>query len=109
MINIQLKERREGILSELDITTTFKIPESSFIFMKIDVEGLTVRPKKLPEVDEHPEPIKVFIPEGKIVVVCLNNGKAQFLNLSEKVQIVELDVKEIISEKGESEREASLE
>lgn len=100
MINIQLKERREGILSELEITDTFKIPESSFIFMKMDVGGLTVIPKKSPDVEQDAlVPIKILIPEGKTPVICLSTGKAQFLNLKEKVQIVDLDAEEVISEK----------
>ena len=100
MMNIKLKERREAILSELKITDTFKILGSSFIFMKIDVDGFTVRPKQAAGVDEHPNPIKVLIPEEKDTVICLNTGKAQFLNLTEKVQIVDFDAKEVISEKG---------
>jgi len=101
MMNIKLKERKEVILSELKVTDTFKIPESSFIFMKMDVDGLTVRPKKQHEDAVDPEPIKVLIPEGKTIVICLSTGKAQFLNLKEKVQIVDFDAKEVISEKGE--------
>lgn len=101
-MNFQLKERREEILSVVSITDTFKIPESSFIFMKMDVAGLTVTVK--PEVapgndDPAPKRILVRIPEGKTPVICLSTGKAQFLNLNEKVQIVEFDSKEIISEK----------
>jgi len=99
MINIQLKERKEAMISELKITDAFKIPGSSYIFMRMDVDGLTVRPKKLPEAKEDPKPIKVLIPEGKTPVICLNTGKTQFMNLKEKVQIVELDAKEIIREK----------
>ena len=104
-MNIRLKERKEAVLSELEITDTFKIPESSFIFMMIDVDGLTVRPKVQVDPDpEHPEqvgkvvPVRVRIPEGKTTVVCLSTGKAQFLNLKEKVQIVELNAEEIIRE-----------
>ena len=106
MMNIQLKERKEAVLSELKIRATFKIPESSFVFMKVDVEGLIVRPKTLPggagptKPDEI-KPIRVLIPEGKAVVVCLSTGQAQFLNLKEKVQIVDFDAKEIIKEKGD--------
>lgn len=100
-MNIRLKEREEAILSTLKITDTFKIPESSFIFMKVGVDGLTVQPKTSNSEPEKIVPIRVLIPEGKGVVVCLSTGKAQFLNLSEKVQIVELEAKEIISEKGE--------
>lgn len=106
-MNIRLKERQEAVLSVLEIKTTFKIVESSFIFMRIDVAGLTVRPKGElreghPEQREEPKPIKVLIPEGKTVVVCLSTGKAQFLNLNEKVQIVNLQCIETLeSEKGE--------
>jgi len=106
MMNIKLKERREAVLSELKITDTFKIPESSFIFMKMDVDGLTVRPKAQPDV-EHPEraekiiPIRVLIPEGKVTVICLSTGKAQFLNLKEKVQIVDLQCTETLEREGE--------
>ena len=103
MINIRLKERREEKLSELKVTDTFKIPESSFIFMKVDVDGLTTMIKQHPDIvgKEDPKPLKVPIPEGKTVVVCLSTGKAQFLNLDEKVQIVELEAIEIIKEKVE--------
>ena len=103
MMNIQLKERKEVILRELEINDTFKIPESSFIFMKVDVDGLTVQPKTLPAAEDAaaPEPIKVLIPEGKTTVINLSTGKAQFLNLKEKVQIVDFDAKEIIKERGD--------
>jgi len=103
-MKIRLKEREEAVLSELKIETTFKIRESSFVFMKIDVDGLTVRPKRshttgpLAE-QEIPKPIKVLIPEGKTPVLCVSTGKAQFLNLDEKVQIVELECIEIAKEK----------
>lgn len=101
MMNIRLKERREEKLSELKITDTFKIIGSSFIFMKMDVDGLTVRPMKLPQAEDaaDPKPIKVLIPEDKVPVICLNSGKTQFLNLEEKVQIVDFDAIEIIKEK----------
>ena len=103
-MNIQLKERKEAILSELKITDTFKIPESSFIFMKVDVEGLTVRPKASPDLSseqaEKIVSIRVLIPEGKTVVVCLSTGKTQFMNLKEKIQIVDLQCTETL-EKGE--------
>lgn len=101
MINIRLKEREEALLSRLKESDTFKIPESSFVFMKVDVDGLTVRPKTLvaAEPGAKPEPIRVLIPEGKTVVVCLNTGKAQFLNSKETVQIVELECIEIAKEK----------
>ena len=101
-MNIKLKERKEAILSDLKITDTFKIPESSFIFMKMDVDGLTVRPKKATDPaksDELPPTIRVLVPEGKTTVINLSTGKAQFLNLKEKVQIVDFDAKETISEK----------
>jgi len=52
-------------------------------------------------VDEHPKAVKVQVPEGKTPVLCLNTGKAQFLKLDEKVEVVVLDVHEIIQEKGE--------
>jgi len=107
-MNIQLKERREEKLSELKVTDTFKIPESSFIFMKMDVDGLTVIPvkPKLPVVDEKLsssqqediKPIKVQIPAGKTPVICLSTGQAQYLNLSEKVQIVDLQCVETLEE-----------
>lgn len=111
MINIRLKERQEAVLSTLEIKTTFKIPESSFIFMKVDVDGLTVRAKGNQSSSNEPvlepikepvlEPIKVLIPEGKTTATCLNTGKVQFLNLKEIVQIVELEAVEITKEKGE--------
>lgn len=99
-MNIRLKERKEEKLSGLKITTTFKIPESSFVFMKVDVDGLTVRPKSSPGADpEESEVVKVLIPEGKTTVVNLNTGKVQFLNQNEEVQIVELEATETVSEK----------
>lgn len=104
-MKIRLKEREEAILSTLPITTTFKIPESSFVFMKVDVDGLTVRPKKrppqpgLPVEQEEPKPIKVLIPEEKTTVVCVSTGKVQFLSIYENVQIVELECVEIAKEK----------
>ncbi len=99
MINIRLKEREEALLSTLKASATFKIPESSFVFMKIDVDGLTIRPVKRPEDEEDPKPIRVLVSEGKTVVLCVDTGKAQFMNLKEKVQIVELDCDEIVKEK----------
>jgi len=98
-MNIRLKERQIKKLIELEIKTTFKILESSFVFMKVDVEGLTVQPNKLPDAQEDPKPIIVLIPEGKTSVLCLSTGKAQFLNLNEKVQIVELEAVEVVREK----------
>ena len=101
MMNIRLKERREAQLDTLDFATTFKIPESSYIFMKIGVDGLTVRPVKRPDDEEDPKPIRVLVPDGKTVVLCVNTGKAQFMNLNEKVQIVELECMEVVREKVE--------
>jgi len=104
MWDIQLKERRVEVLSKLEFSATFKIPEHSFIFMKMEVEGLSVLIKQQPTTDNpkpDPKPVKVHVPDGKVPVVCLNTGKAQFLNLNEKVQIVELEAKEVIREKGE--------
>ena len=97
---INLLERSEAVLKGLDYNTTFKIPESSFVYMKLDIEGLTILPIPSSEI-LNVEPEKVQIPEGKIPVVCLNNGKAQFLNATEKVQIVELVVDEILKIEGE--------
>ena len=89
-MNIQLKERQEEVINNLKAGATFKIPESHLVFMRIDVEGLTILTKKLPEAQEDPKPIKVQVPEGKVSVICLNTGKAQFLGLSEKVKVVNL-------------------
>lgn len=97
---IKLKEREVKVLSELKIQTTFKIPESSFVYMKMDVEGMSIPPIASSEVPDA-KPKKVKIPEGKTPVVCLDTGKAQFLKLDEKVAVVLLDAKEIIEEKGE--------
>jgi len=99
-MNIKLKERQEEKLSELVFGTTFKIPESCLVFMKIDVEGLTTMIKQHPDIEGQADPksLKVQIPEGKAPVVCLNTGKTQFLLLSEKVEIVELDAIEILKE-----------
>lgn len=99
MMNIRLKEREVALLSMLKLSATFKIPESSFIFMKVDVDGLTVRPVRRPDDEEDPIPIRVLVPEGKMTVVCLSTGKVQFLNQTEKVQIVEFDAMEIVSER----------
>lgn len=98
MLSIKLKERESKKLSDLDLTTTFKIPESSQVFMKIGVDSLTVRPVKKEGDAEDPKPIRVLIPENKLVVLCLNTGQAQFLNSWELVQIVEIDAEEIFSE-----------
>ena len=103
MINIQLKERQERKLSELVFADTFKIPESSFVFMKIDVEGLTTLMKQHPDTmgKEDLKPLKVQIPEGKTPVACLSTGKTQFMQMDEKVQIVNLLCTETLdSEKG---------
>lgn len=108
MMNIRLKERDEAQVETLELATTFKIPESSFIFMKVDVDGLTVRPVKQPEDEEDPKPIKVLVPDGKTVVLCVNTGKAQFMNLDEKVEIVELECIEVVKEKAEKEIEPKL-
>lgn len=97
MLSIKLKERESKKLSELDLTTTFKIPESSYVFMKIGVDGLTVRPIKKEDAED-PKPIRVLVPENKVVILCLNTGKAQFLNSWELVQIVEINAEEIFSE-----------
>ena len=99
-MDIQLRERKEGLLSKLEIKTTFKILESSFVYMKIDVEGLSILPIPSSEVPDAKSK-KVEIPEGKIPVLCLDTGKAQWLSLKEKVQIVVLNAEEIIEEKGE--------
>ena len=95
-MDIKLRERLVGVLENLEIRSTFKIPESSFVYMKMDVEGLSFLPT--PSGPEGSESIKVQIPEGKTRVVCLNTGKAQFLKLDEKVEIVVLHTKEIIEE-----------
>ena len=97
---IKLNEREVRVLSTLSGSNTFKIPESSFIFMRIDVEGLSILSIPSTEVPDA-KPKKVQIPEGKVPVLCLNTGKAQFLKLDEKVEVVMLDVHEIIQEKGE--------
>jgi len=98
-MNIRLKERQEGKLSELEVKTTFKIPESSFVFMKVDMDGVQVLP--VSPIGENPKPTKAFIPNGKIPVVCLNSGKIQFLNSSEKVEIVELESVEVVKDKND--------
>jgi len=99
-MDIKLKERKIGVLNDLKIQTTFKIPESSFVYMRMDVSGLTILPIPSTEVPDA-KPKKVQIPEGRTPVVCLDTGKAQFLNLNEKVQIVVLKAMEIIEEEGE--------
>lgn len=106
MINIRLKERREIKLGALMSPATFKIPESSYIFMKVDVDGLTVRPKGQvneghPEQTEELKPIRVLVPARKTVVVCLSTGKALFQDIDTTVQVVELEAIEIVKEKEE--------
>lgn len=97
-MDIKLKERKVIVLGNLETSNTFKIDGSSYVYMKMDVEGLTVLPKPLDAAKdaEAPKPIRVRIPEGKTPVLCLNNGKAQFLNLDEKVQIVKIEANEIL-------------
>lgn len=98
-MKIQLKVRKEEAVIKLPYDITFKIPESSFIFMRLDVSGLAVRPKCPPGAEpEESEVIKVLIPDEKVPVVCLSTGKAQWLRANEKVQIVELEAKEIFRE-----------
>ena len=103
-MDIKLKERQVKVLGDLEIRSTFKIPESSFVYMKMDVTGLssvTSRPQNVDGGMSDPEPTKVEIPEGKTPVVCLDTGKAQFLDLKEKVDVVILEAIEIVKEKGE--------
>lgn len=95
-MNIKLIERDIRVLRDITGADAFKIPESSFLYMRIDVENMAWQ-----TADKHLKPVKVQIPEGKTSVVCLNTGKAQFLSLDEKVEIVVLDVKEITLDKGE--------
>lgn len=95
-MEIKLRERKIAVLKDLKVPSTFKINGSSFVFMKIDVEGLTVFPKKSENSTKDPEPIKVQTPEGKTPALCLNTGKAQFLDLTEKVKVVELSCTEIL-------------
>jgi hypothetical protein len=95
-MNIKLIERNTQVLSSITGADTFKIPESSFLYMRLQVENLTWQ-----TVDEQPKPAKVQVPEGKAAVVCLNTGKAQFLKLDEKVEIVVLDANEITLDEGE--------
>ncbi|MHA1288847.1 MAG: hypothetical protein ACTSPB_15760, partial [Candidatus Thorarchaeota archaeon] len=96
-----LKERGVGVLAALDIRTTFKIPESSFVYMKISVEGLTQLLSSSASEEKESKVIKVEVPESKIPVVCLDTGKTQFLSAEEKVEIILLQAEEI-TEKGES-------
>ena len=87
-MDIKLKERQVVELKNLEIKSTFKIDGSSFVFMKIDVEGLAVLKDQTS--------IKVLIPEGKVPVICLNTGQTRFIALDEKVQIVTLEVNEVL-------------
>lgn len=102
-MDIKLKERRVVVLKDLDISSTFKIDGSSFVFMKMGVDGLTVVPKKIDSAIEEPKPIKVQVPEGRTPVLCLNTGKAQFLKLDENVQIVKVEANEILDTMGKKE------
>jgi len=104
MLSINLKERKIKKLSEVEVTTTFKIVESSNIFMKIDADGFTVRPIATDENPE-PKPIKVLVPEGKETVLCMNTGRTQFLNSREEVQIVILVVDEVYPKEEKKETE----
>jgi len=99
-MDIKLKERKVVVLKDLEIPGTFKIEGSSFVFMRIGVDGLTVLPKKTEGAEEEPKPIKVIVPEGRVPVLCLNTGKAQFLKLDEKVRIVRLEVNEVLDTVG---------
>ena len=99
MINIRLKEREQKILKDLKFTDTFKISGSSFIFMKIDVDGLKTRMRQHPDTKEAPKILKVQVPENKTPVLCLDSGKDQFLGSFEKVDVVELDADEILGGK----------
>lgn len=98
-MDIHLKERKSAVLNDLDVKSTFKIDGSSLVFMRIDVDGLTVVPKKPEGAQEDLKPIKVQIPEGKTPVLCLDTGRAQFLNLNERVKVVELEANEILDKK----------
>jgi hypothetical protein len=93
-MNIQLKERKKAVLKDLEVKATFKIPECNFVYMKIDVEGLTTFVKQ--EGKEEQIPVKVRIPDGKIPVLCLNTGSTTFMKLDEKVEIVVLVVEEVL-------------
>jgi len=95
-MDIQLRERMVKVLSELVARDTFKIPESSFVYMKMDVVGLTT-----PQGADMSPGTKVEIPEGKTPVVCLDTGKAQWLSLKEKVAVVVLRAEEINEVEGE--------
>jgi hypothetical protein len=94
---IKLKERKIAILKDLETKSTFKIGGNDLTFMKVDVEGLAVRPKKVEGAAEEPKLIKVMIPEERVPVLCLNTGKAQFLRMDEKVEIVELNCVEVLA------------
>ena len=95
MNEIILKERKTGLLSALKESTTFKMIGSGFIYMKVNVEALTVRSVKAKDAEEDPKPIRVLVPEGNTIVLCLNTGKAQFLKSDEEVQIVDLKIEEV--------------
>lgn len=84
------------MLENLEPSNTFKIDGSSFVFMRMDVEGLTVQPKRQEDDPDESQPIRVLVPDRKTPVLCLNNGKAQFLKLDEKVQIVKIEANEIL-------------
>ncbi len=101
MLKIRLQKREQKILKDLEIRSTFKIPESSFIFMKIDVDGLSTRMKQHPDVvgKEEPKILKVQVPENKTSVLCLDTGKTQFIGSFEKVEVVEIDADEILGGK----------
>lgn len=93
-MEIKLKERVEAKLGGLEVGYTFKIKECNFVYMKIDVEGLTTFVKQ--EGKEEQVPVKVKIPDGKLPVLCLNTGSTTFMKLDEKVEVVELEVVEVL-------------
>jgi Holliday junction resolvase len=93
-MNIQLKERKRAVLKDLEVKATFKIPECNFVYIKMDVEGLTTFVKQ--EGKEEQIPVKVKIPDGKLPVLCLNTGSTTFMKLDEKVELVGLEVVEIL-------------
>jgi len=99
-MDILLNDRCVQLLDKIVVGTTFKILESSFVYMKIDVEGLAIQPIPSSEVKDAKRKM-VEIPEGKIPIVCLDTGKAQWLDLKEKVAVVVLKAKEILEVKGE--------
>lgn len=93
---IKLKERKIVVLEGLKVSSTFKISENNLVFMKIDVEGLTVFPKQLEGSKEEIKLIKVQVPEGKVPVLCLQTGITQYIKLDEKVEVVELETREVL-------------